>query len=180
MGRATSISRPYDKTYGGLMNSTRIVRARRLLCIAILGAGLPLLAISAHAAPPQFNQNSAFLGQWCAQGDRNKPASISASGFSLTVTNEQGSSSIANYRGTDQNTIVAPQWQFVTGTLSSDGSRINWSNGTFWARCNSGGGRWRWWRLSRPAAQSAGHLVPEWQSQSGLLDQSEQQEPHLY
>jgi hypothetical protein len=122
------------------MNSTRIVRARRLLCIAILGAGLPLLAILAHAAPPQFNQNSAFLGQWCAQGDRNKQASITANGMSLTVTNEQGSSSIANYQGMNQSTIVAPQWQFVTGTLSSDGSRINWSNGTFWARCNSGGG----------------------------------------
>ena len=28
----------------------------------------------------------------------------------------------------------------MTGTLSPDGSQINWSNGTFWARCNSGGG----------------------------------------
>jgi hypothetical protein len=37
--------------------------------------------------------------------------------------------------------LVAEQWQFVQGTLSQDGTQINWSNGTYWARCdNSGGG----------------------------------------
>ena len=125
------------------MNSRRrVVAARRMLLsttLIIAGLGSPTRQAIA-SPPPQFNQNSAFLGQWCAQGDRSKQASITANGMSLTVTNEQGSSSIANYQGMDQNTIVAPQWQFVTGTISPDASRIIWSNGTFWARCNSGGG----------------------------------------
>ena len=54
------------------------------------------------------------------------------------MTNENGDTSTGQYQG--QNGIVAPGWQFVTGTLSPDGSQINWSNGTFWARCNTGGG----------------------------------------
>lgn len=86
------------------------------------------------------NQNPAFLGQWCAQGDPAKVASISANGPFLSLTNEQGSTSSGHFQGMNQNVIVADQWQFVQGTLSSDGSRINWSNGTFWARCNQGGG----------------------------------------
>jgi hypothetical protein len=93
------------------------------------------------ATPPQLpSQNSAFLGQWCAQGDSSKPTSIAANGPFLTLTNEQGSASTGNYQGMNQNVIVAAQWQFVQGTLTPDGSRINWSNGTFWARCNQGGG----------------------------------------
>ena len=95
----------------------------------------------AFAAPPQLpSQNSAFLGQWCAQGDSSKTTSIAANGPFLTLTNEQGSTSTGNYRGMNQNVIVAAQWQFVKGTLTPDGNRINWSNGTYWARCNQGGG----------------------------------------
>ena len=56
----------------------------------------------------------------------------------LNLRNESGSTSIGNMQGNNQ--ISAPEWQFVTGTLSGDGRRINWSNGTFWARCPSGGG----------------------------------------
>ena len=79
-----------------------------------------------------------FLGVWCAQGDPSKQASISSNGPMLNLTNESGSTSIGNMEGNNQ--ISAPEWQFVTGTLSGDGRRINWSNGTFWARCPSGGG----------------------------------------
>jgi hypothetical protein len=93
------------------------------------------------AVPPQLPpQNSAFLGQWCAQGDSTKVASIAANGPFLTLTNEQGSTSTGNDQGMNQNVIVAAQWQFVKGTLTPDGNRINWSNGTYWARCNQGGG----------------------------------------
>jgi hypothetical protein len=86
------------------------------------------------------NQQGAtgFLGAWCAQGDPSKQASISSNGPMLNLTNESGSTSIGNLQGDNQ--ISAPEWQFVTGTLSGDGRRINWSNGTFWARCYSGGG----------------------------------------
>jgi len=79
-----------------------------------------------------------FLGAWCAQGDRTKQALISSNGPMLNLTNESGSTSIGNMQGNNQ--IVAPEWQFVTGTLSGDGQRIDWSNGTFWKRCYNGGG----------------------------------------
>jgi hypothetical protein len=83
-------------------------------------------------------QGAGFLGAWCAQGDPMKQASISTNGVMLNLTNESGSTSIGNLQGGNQ--IVAPGWQFVTGTLSANGRRIDWSNGTFWARCSAGGG----------------------------------------
>jgi hypothetical protein len=82
--------------------------------------------------------STGFMGDWCAQGDPSKQASISSNGPMLNLRNESGSTSIGNLQGDNQ--IVAPEWQFVTGTLSGDGRRINWSNGTFWARCYGGGG----------------------------------------
>jgi hypothetical protein len=82
--------------------------------------------------------SAGFMGAWCAQGDPSKQASISSNGPMLNLTNESGSTSIGNMQGNNQ--IVAPEWQFVTGTLSGDGRRISWSNGTFWARCYNGGG----------------------------------------
>jgi hypothetical protein len=78
------------------------------------------------------------MGAWCAQGDPSKQTSISNNGVFLSLTNENGDTSIGNLQGSNQ--ISAPGWQFVTGTLSGNGRQINWSNGTFWARCPSGGG----------------------------------------
>jgi hypothetical protein len=97
----------------------------------------------ASAAPaPQGNQGAAFLGQWCAQGDPNKQTSITSNGgVFFNLTNEQGDTSPGNLQG--PNVMSAPGWQFVTGTLTPDRSQINWSNGTYWARCNNGGGGWR-------------------------------------
>ena len=83
-------------------------------------------------------QSAGFMEAWCAQGDPSKQASISNNGVFLNLTNENGDTSIGNLQGSNQ--IQAPGWQFVTGTLSGDGSRISWSNGTFWARCYNGGG----------------------------------------
>ena len=94
----------------------------------------------APAAPvPQMNQGAGFLGQWCAQGDPNKQASITSNGgVFFNLTNEQGDTSPGTLQG--PNVMSAPGWQFVTGTLTPDGSQINWSNGTNWQRCNNGGG----------------------------------------
>jgi len=98
--------------------------------------------INAAATPPQMNQGGGFLGQWCAQGDPSKQTSITSNGgVFFNLTNENGDTSPGNLQG--PNVMSAPGWQFVTGTLTPDGSRINWSNGTFWARCNNGGGGWR-------------------------------------
>jgi hypothetical protein len=104
-----------------------------------LVAAISLTAKHALAQfPPNQSQSAAFTGAWCAQGDPTKHASISSNGAFLTLTNENGDTSPGQFQG--QTGIVAPGWQFTTGTLSPDGSQINWSNGTFWARCDSGGG----------------------------------------
>jgi hypothetical protein len=94
----------------------------------------------ALASPQGRSQGSGFLGAWCAQGDPTKHASISSNGVFFNLTNESGSTSIGHMDAGSENVLVADEWQFVQGTLSSNGNQINWSNGTFWARCNNGGG----------------------------------------
>jgi hypothetical protein len=106
--------------------------------LAVLAISLMFSVKKALAQSPPNPRSAAFTGNWCAQGDATKEASISDNGAFLTLTNENGDTSTGQYQG--QNGIVAPGWQFVSGTLSPDGSQINWSNGTFWARCDSGGG----------------------------------------
>lgn len=106
--------------------------------VAVFAISLIFLVKDAAAQFPPNPQSAAFTGAWCAQGDPTKQASISDNGAFLTLTNESGNTSTGQYQG--QNAIVAPGWQFVTGTLNQNGNQINWSNGTFWARCNSGGG----------------------------------------
>ena len=129
------------------MNVIKCLRAtpRTAIC-----GGLALLILfqldvrRASAQSPDSNQSAAFAGPWCVQGDPTKHASISDNGTFLTLTNESGSTSTGQYQG--QTGIVASDWQFVTGNLSPDAFQINWSNGTFWARCsnngNGGGGGW--------------------------------------
>jgi len=107
------------------------------------GPPMPPMPQDAPISPPASQgdgsqQGLGFVGGWCAQGDPTKQTSISNNGAFFNLTNETGSTSIGNLQGTNQ--IVAPGWQFVTGNLNGDGTQINWSNGTFWARCPSGGG----------------------------------------
>ncbi len=123
------------------MTHSRRVITPAVITIFFSAACAISLTFSAKDAAAQFPpnpQSAAFTGAWCAQGDPTKHASISDNGAFLTLTNENGDTSTGQYQG--QTGIVAPGWQFVSGTLSSDGRQINWSNGTFWARCNSGGG----------------------------------------
>jgi hypothetical protein len=119
------------------MMLARSARTAALLFSIAISLTLGMRNAVAQFSPNQ-PQSGAFTGAWCAQGDPTKHASISSNGAFLTLTNENGDTSPGNYQG--QTGIVAPGWQFVTGTLSQDGSKINWSNGTFWARCDSGGG----------------------------------------
>ena len=111
--------------------------------IFLLITGMAILTFDSPSAPaqPGNSQASGFVGAWCAQGDPARQASISYNGAFFNLTNENGDTSIGNLQGSKQ--ISAPGWQFVTGTLSSDGRRINWTNGTFWARCPTGGGQSR-------------------------------------
>jgi hypothetical protein len=114
--------------------------------VALLSAaivfGLVHVQSRALAAPvPQdFGQASRIAGDWCAQGDKNKRCSISSNGAFLSFTNEQGSTSSGHFTNMQQSEFSADQWQFVRGTLSSDGLRIDWTNGTYWMRCSGGGG----------------------------------------
>jgi hypothetical protein len=122
---------------------THLSRLVRAITFSLCVGGFLAASSSLDAAPAPFvqmnnGQASGFLGAWCAQGDPTKHASISGNGVFLTLTNENGDTSPGNLQGNNQ--IQAPGWQFVTGTLSGDGSQINWSNGTYWARCDNGGG----------------------------------------
>lgn len=114
-----------------MTNVSRLQRdMTRALAFAVLfAAAILFLIFSARTAvaQPGNSQGSGFLGAWCPQGDPSKHASISNNGAFFNLTNENGDSSIGNLQGSNQ--ISAPGWQFVTGTLSSDGRRINWSNG---------------------------------------------------
>ena len=118
------------------MNGLRYL-VRVIALVASLGVYIATPMLHAQMGG---GQASGFLGAWCAQGDPGKHASISGNGVFLTLTNENGDTSPGNLQGSNQ--IQAPGWQFVTGTLSSDGSQINWSNGSYWARCedDNGGG----------------------------------------
>jgi hypothetical protein len=98
------------------------------------------LAVFAFIPQSGFAQGSGFLGAWCPQGDANKHASISSNGVFFSLTNENGDTSTGHLQGNRQDVIVADGWQFVQGTLNQNGRRINWSNGSFWARCDGGGG----------------------------------------
>jgi hypothetical protein len=129
-----------------MQKASRSPRALALKMTVLVAALVLTTLISSQfvsAVPtPQGNQGAGFLGQWCAQGDPNKQTSITGNGVFYTLTNENGDTSPGNLQG--PSVMSAPGWQFVTGNLTSDGSQINWSNGTFWARCNNGGGGgWR-------------------------------------
>ena len=91
-------------------------------------------AYLAEKFPTDNSQAAAFLGAWCGQGLPSVRASIAvSSGSYLTLTNENGDASVG--RTTGNNSIVAPGWDNVTGSLSPNHSQIDWSNGTFWERC---------------------------------------------
>src|SRR3984957_14614028 len=118
------------------------------LTLALIVSSLISAQIANSAPVPQTNQGAGFVGQWCAQGDPNKQTSITSNGgVFFNLTNEQGDTSPGTLQG--PNVMSAPGWQFVTGTLTPDGSQINWSNGTNWQRCNNGGGGGGGWRRPR-------------------------------
>ena len=112
--------------------------------IVAIACGLAILHFQSPAIaaplPQDFGQAARIAGQWCAQGDKTKRCSISSNGPFLSFTNEQGSTSSGHFTNTQQTEFSADQWQFVRGTLSPDGLRIDWSNGTSWMRCSGTGG----------------------------------------
>jgi hypothetical protein len=104
---------------------TRNVGCALLFSLVVSCVPVTVRAQSDSAAP--------YLGTWCAQGDPAKQTSIASNGAFLTLTNEVGSTSIGRVTANQQ--IVADEWQFVRGSLSSDRQTISWTNGTYWTRC---------------------------------------------
>jgi hypothetical protein len=67
-------------------------------------------------------------GRWYHDG---KPTSVSASpGGSVTITDEQGKTTVGHMSGNGDIVLSS----LIHGTVSSDGRRISWSNGTTWTR----------------------------------------------
>jgi poly(beta-D-mannuronate) lyase len=93
-------------------------------------------AISAQF--PDASQLAAFFGMWCGQGIPEVRASITHSGDYLILRNENGDASAG--RASGRNSIIALGWQNVIGTLSPGGTQIDWTNGTFWERCDAARG----------------------------------------
>lgn len=67
-------------------------------------------------------------GRWYHDG---KPTSVSASpGGSVTITDEQGKTTIGHMSGNGEIVLSS----LISGRVSPDGRRISWSNGTTWTR----------------------------------------------
>jgi hypothetical protein len=74
-------------------------------------------------------------GTWYANGDFKARCQITQSGSSVSLANQQGATAQGTF--TSPSTLTT-NWGMsvgtITGTISGDLRRINWSNGTFWSR----------------------------------------------
>ena len=80
-------------------------------------------------------------GTWWAQGDSAKRCSISQSGNSVTFRNESGDTGNGRFLNPS---LVQVDWGYsggraLRGTISPNLERIDWSNGTYWARASGAG-----------------------------------------
>jgi len=127
--------------WGGVPPEPESPRPSRSSDSAAFEASLQRSVNDAMAAefPPSPPQSVAFLGEWCGQGVHGMRASIADSGPYLTLTNENGDASTGKV---DENgKIIAPGWQNVSGILNRTGIQIDWSNGTYWERCDAASGK---------------------------------------
>ena len=84
---------------------------------------------AAEAAEHRLN----LTGTWYAQGDRSKSCSIRQRGNNLQLSNESGDNASGQMNG---KRTLTTNWNGTTigGTVSANGNRINWDNGTYWTR----------------------------------------------
>jgi poly(beta-D-mannuronate) lyase len=83
---------------------------------------------------PEGFTHSYFLGDWCVEGHTDLHGTIADGGDLLAMRNEQGATSTGELRGPFL--LIAPLWNSA-GALTPDRSQIDWTNGTYWARCPS-------------------------------------------
>jgi len=126
--------------WGGAPPEPEIPRPSRSAERAAFEANLQhtVNAAMAEQFPSNPSRSAAFLGEWCGQGIHGMRASIADSGPYLTLTNENGDASTG--RVDEKGKIIAPGWQNVIGTLNPTGIQIDWSNGTYWERCDAASG----------------------------------------
>ncbi len=148
--RRTGIARNISETYSGFEIGWAILYVQRFpdpqLFAWIAKApwvnfwqwgGAPpdaVIPIPPRSGALPISQGRSFVGTWCGQGDPANPATITDNVAFLTLKVSEVDASIG--LGQDQRTIFAPGWGFITGTLSPDSKRIDWSNDTYWTRCN--------------------------------------------
>lgn len=88
-----------------------------------------------EADGPAPTPRPAITGSWTAvipaKGFRRGGYSIAGSADKLRFLSYDGASS--NGRYLNDSTVIAEQWN-VTGKISPDGKRIDWSNATYWER----------------------------------------------
>ena len=76
-----------------------------------------------------------IAGTWYREGDWSRPASVGQSGERLTFTNELKPPMSSRGRFLGPREVVAEDWEGgLRGTLSNDGRRISWANGSTWQR----------------------------------------------
>ncbi len=130
-----------------------------------------------------------FFGEWCGEGDLARHGSITDRGNYIVAATDRGDAVTAEAKAPE--VLEARAWA-VTGTLTPDGSQIDWSNGSYWERCRTGAPELRtrlagtWYPMGLPEAASiqqkggqlqlnngqgatgtgsvdaAGHLTTEW------------------
>lgn len=79
-----------------------------------------------------------IAGNWQMGGPYNVGMScqIIEEGSNLTFINENGDQSAGRFN--DVGTVIATGWEGgLSGTISADGNRIDWANGTWWVRSSS-------------------------------------------
>lgn len=104
------------------------------VCLASLAAAIVIIFSS--SGPIIAGTLPNISGVWYAGGSPAARCSISQSGASVTVTNQQGRTASGSF---SDSTTLETDWSSsgggrITGTISSDLRRINWSNGSFWVR----------------------------------------------
>jgi hypothetical protein len=79
------------------------------------------------------NRTPALNGTWHPNGNLSLSCSIQQHRGALTLQNETGQQATGSF---DDKQHLTTDWQGtkITGTVSSDSNRINWSNGTYWVR----------------------------------------------
>jgi hypothetical protein len=104
------------------------------VCLASVVAAIVL--ILSVSSPIIAGTVPNISGVWYANGSPAARCSISQSGASVTLKNQQGRTAGGSFSGSS---ALETDWGasgggHITGTISSDLRRINWSNGSFWVR----------------------------------------------